>query len=151
MIMDLDAKKGTRVRYINPESGYPHDIKRAKEHLTLGKIYTVERTVINDWSTDVWLDGYDVPFNHAHFDEVDADAIDEIVAAKRKPMPEKLQAIICDSDYAFVVRIGTDPRTTGTGILNVICQGLDREDKDYVIDIANHIVELWNSQEISNA
>lgn len=142
--MQLDTKAGQRVRYANPESSYPSDIFHAKQHLKLGKIYIVSKTVIHDWSTEVFLEGFDYSFNHAHFTEVDDNAVD--VEIESKPLPEKLQALITDTDNVFLCRIGTDPRSTQTGIVNVICQGLSRDEKDYVIAITKHIVDCWNNR-----
>lgn len=60
-------------------------------------------------------------------------------------LPKKLKAIIVDSEHVFLVRIGTEPRTTDTGIANVIPQGIDRNSRDFAIHIAEHLVKCWNN------
>lgn len=53
--MNIHAKPGDRVVFAFPNNGYPADGRRAAEHLTLGRAYTVERCNIHDFSTSVWL------------------------------------------------------------------------------------------------
>src|ERR1043165_1067316 len=72
--MPLDAEEGYKVtvteRSIN--SGYSHDKENANKHLKVGCIYTIERTDVQDWSTDVWIK--EVPgvrFNSVHFKPID--------------------------------------------------------------------------------
>ena len=60
-------------------------------------------------------------------------------------LPKELKTIIVDTENAIVVRIATEPRTTETGIANIICQGIDRESRDYIIRLAKHLVLCWNS------
>ena len=60
-------------------------------------------------------------------------------------LPKRLQAIIMDSETVFLVRIGTDPRTTDTGIANIIPQGLDRSNRDIAIQIARRLIHCWNN------
>ncbi len=56
----------------------------------------------------------------------------------------KLEAIIVDTDHAFIVRLGTVPRSTQTGIANIIPQGIDRPDRDAAIEWAQFIVKVCN-------
>lgn len=62
-------------------------------------------------------------------------------------LPKKLKALIVDSEHAFLVRIGTEPRTTETGIANIIPQGIDRKNRNYLIQLAEHLVRCWNSHD----
>ena len=63
-----------------------------------------------------------------------------------KNLPKKLTAIIADTDNVFIVRIGTEPRTTDTGIANVIPANRDisRQGRDRTVQIAKHFVNCWN-------
>lgn len=68
---------------------------------------------------------------------------------KKIGLPKKLTTIIADTDHVFVVRIGTEPRTTDTGIANIIPANRDisRKGRDRTIQIAKHFVECWNAFE----
>lgn len=146
--MNFNTKQGERVRYANLTFGTAGDIKKAKELLEPGKIYIVKQVKVYDWSSEVYLEGFHEPFNLILFENVDDDAVDEPMEypeIPRRKLPEKLKATIIDHDNAFLVRIRTDPETTRTGILNVIPTGIEREDRDYAIDIGNRIVEIWNN------
>lgn len=146
--MDIQSEAGTRVRYAHPEGGYPTAIRHAKKHLVLGLIYTVARTEVHEWHTDVFLEGFIDPFTSCLFDGVDENAVDKIIEIEKKPLPKKLKALIVDTPHAFIVRICTDPKTTQTGIANVICQGIDDESKDYVKRIARALVDRYNESEV---
>jgi len=68
--MNIRAKKGTKVIFSNPDSGYPDQVALAAEHLTIGATYTVERTEVFDWHTNVYLQEVpDVGFNSCLFEE----------------------------------------------------------------------------------
>lgn len=70
--MRIDAPEGTKVAYLNKEAGYPYDQEEARRHLTLEGIYTVERTVIHNFTTDVYLK--ELPglfFNSVLFSEIE--------------------------------------------------------------------------------
>jgi hypothetical protein len=41
-----------------------------KAGLIVGDIYFVSKIEINDWYTDVWIDGFDEPFNSVQFSNV---------------------------------------------------------------------------------
>lgn len=144
--MNIYSKQGTRVRYAHPDGGYPMAIQRAKEHLVLGNVYAVVKTEVHERHTNVFLEGFDEPFTSCLFDEVDENAVDEVIEIKKKPLPEKLEVVIVDEPNAFVVRICTEPRTTRTGIANVICQGIDDESKDFVKRIAEALVYCYNDK-----
>ena len=53
--MNIYAKKGDKVVVSNLTAGYEHDQQVAKNHLNIGEVYTVERTVVHSWYTDVYL------------------------------------------------------------------------------------------------
>lgn len=53
--MNIYAERGTKVVFAYPDSGYEPDQKRAKKHLVEGVTYTVEKTVVHSWHTDVYL------------------------------------------------------------------------------------------------
>ena len=68
--MDIYSKDGTKVVFTG-RGGYGYQQSEAREHLTVGAIYTVEHTEVHSWSTDVYL--YEVPgirFNSVMFDKV---------------------------------------------------------------------------------
>lgn len=55
----------------NLDTGYTQDSIRAKYHLEVGKVYTVECTEVTNWHTDVWL--VEIPnksFNSIYFEDV---------------------------------------------------------------------------------
>ncbi len=67
--MDIKSEKGVKIVFNRPDNGYNHQKEAAKKHLEVGKEYTVVRTEISDWHTDVYLE--EVPkiaFNSVMFD-----------------------------------------------------------------------------------
>ncbi len=67
--MDINSKKGTKVVFANPGSGYEPEQELAKEHLKVGATYTVDRTEVGRFHTKVFLEEIpDVPFNSVMFD-----------------------------------------------------------------------------------
>lgn len=70
--MRIDCPEGTKVILGFPDHGYPHDQEMVKKHLKVGETYTVERTVIHNFNTDVYLKEIPgVPFNSVLFEEVE--------------------------------------------------------------------------------
>jgi hypothetical protein len=68
--MNIRAKKGTKVVFSNPNAGYPEQVALAAKHLKAGTTYTVERTEVFDWHTDVYLQEVpDTGFNSCFFEE----------------------------------------------------------------------------------
>lgn len=68
--MNIFAEKGTKVEF-KGEGGYDYQIEDAKQHLELGKIYTIDSTIIGGWETSVSLE--EIPclkFNSVMFAEV---------------------------------------------------------------------------------
>lgn len=111
-----------------------------------GKIYVVAKIAVHEWSTEVFLEGFDKPFNSVSFNDVDENAVDETIEITEPELPKRLEAMIVDTDNAFLVRIVTDPRTTDTGIANIIPTGVSREEKDYAIAIGKNLVKCWNEK-----
>jgi hypothetical protein len=70
--MDIWATPGTKVIFDAPNAGYPHDQEKLKKYgLVVGRVYTVDYTVIHSSSTDVYLVGFpDVYFNSVNFGEI---------------------------------------------------------------------------------
>ncbi len=67
--MDIYAKKGTRVKFIWPSSGYLSDQEVAAKFLEVGKTYTVDATAVGGWQTIVYLkEIQDVGFNSVMFE-----------------------------------------------------------------------------------
>lgn len=67
--MNIYSNQGTKVRYTG-QHGLDHDRRYANEHLQQGEVYTVDRTVVHSWSTDVYLQ--EVPgkcFNSVLFED----------------------------------------------------------------------------------
>lgn len=70
--MDIYAKKGHRVVFSNPESGYQHHQNTAKEYLKVGKTYTINKTEVSNYHTDVYLEEVPgVAFNSVLFEDLD--------------------------------------------------------------------------------
>lgn len=71
MSMSIYSPRGTEVIFAHPTAGYEHDMRRAANHLTPGAKYTVERAIVEDWTTRVFLQEVPgVAFNSVHFDDV---------------------------------------------------------------------------------
>lgn len=69
--MNLFALEGYKVRCSFPNNGTASDKERVKKYLVADEIYTVERTEVHNWNTDVWLKEVpNVIFNSVHFTEV---------------------------------------------------------------------------------
>lgn len=66
-LMDIYSEEGTKVEYTGT-GGYEHHKRHANKFLVVGNTYTVDRTDVSDWYTDVYLK--EVPgesFNSVHF------------------------------------------------------------------------------------
>lgn len=67
--MDIYSQQGTKVVF-TACGGMDGEIEYAKEQLVVGKIYTVRRTEVHSWSSDVYLEEFPgVSFNTCLFDE----------------------------------------------------------------------------------
>lgn len=69
--MNIFALKGHKVKCSNLSKGYPHQQQVAKNHLNIGQEYTIEKTEVDAWSTNVWLQEFPtVKFNSVFFEDV---------------------------------------------------------------------------------
>lgn len=72
--MNIHAKKGSKVVVTEKtkNSGYSIDAERVAKHLEVGKPYTVDRTDVSGWRTDVYLEEVPgVSFNSVNFEDYD--------------------------------------------------------------------------------
>ncbi len=70
--MNIYAKEGDKVICSTLNAGYDSDKRKAEAHLVLNQVYTIARTVVHDWSTDVYLKEIpDVRFNSVFFKDVE--------------------------------------------------------------------------------
>lgn len=68
--MYIYAQKGHRVVFTHPNAGRDDEIKDAAEYLTVGETYTVDKTEVHSFHTNVWLEEIpDVYFNNCMFDD----------------------------------------------------------------------------------
>lgn len=68
--MNIEAEKGDKIIYNHPDAGYEPDHKKAKARLKLNEIYTVERTEVYNWHTNVYIKEFpDMYFNSVMFDD----------------------------------------------------------------------------------
>jgi hypothetical protein len=69
--MNIYALKGHKVKCETLSACYNCHEEVAQKHLEVGKEYTVEKTQVDNWSTDVWLQEIpNVKFNSAFFEDV---------------------------------------------------------------------------------
>jgi len=70
--MNIYALKGHKVSFTHPNGGWPFDQQLAKTHLLLDNKYTIEKTIVDSSSTDVFLEEFpNVRFNSVMFDDVE--------------------------------------------------------------------------------
>ncbi len=53
--MSVYTKPNSKVIFMFPKNGYNPDIESANKHLIKGKEYTVKRTEVHSWHTEVEL------------------------------------------------------------------------------------------------
>jgi hypothetical protein len=71
--MNIFALKGHKVTFVHPNGGWPYDQQLAKTHLVLGNNYTIEKTIVDSYSTDVLLEEVpNIRFNAVIFDDKDS-------------------------------------------------------------------------------
>jgi hypothetical protein len=88
--MNIYAKKGTQIQFGNPNAGYDCDIKQAKKHLNLNKIYTVQYVNIGSFHSYVKLvEIPDQTFNTVLFNDIKENTFENLVEAAEKYDPEK--------------------------------------------------------------
>ena len=69
--MNIYARDGDLIIFNHPNAGYDPDQKKARELLTIDSIYTVERTEVDSWHTNVYLKEFPGEvFNSVLFDDV---------------------------------------------------------------------------------
>jgi hypothetical protein len=73
--MNIYSKAGSKVIFAHPGNGYKHDQEQAAEYLKVGEVYTVSRTEVGGFHTEVYLE--EVPgrgFNSVMFDDSEGTA-----------------------------------------------------------------------------
>jgi len=71
MSMDIyNTKPGDTIEYEFLEAGYPEQVRVAQEQLVPNQRYEVEKIDIKKWHTNVYLVGFDLPFNSSLFSNV---------------------------------------------------------------------------------
>lgn len=69
--MNIYAKDGDKVICSTLDAGYEHHKEVANQYLEVGKIYTVEYTIVDSWHTDVYLKEFpEINFNSVFFEDV---------------------------------------------------------------------------------
>lgn len=112
--MDIHSPQGTKVVF-TANGGMDGEIKYAKEQLVLGEIYTVRRTEVHSWSTDVYLEEFpDNCFNSCLFDEYVEKTIEKYdnyyEGTFNEPQPKDSKRIEWINDeYGCRVPVNTDP------------------------------------------
>ena len=70
--MNIYAMEGHRVRCNTLTAGDDYDKKKAQRYLKLDEEYIVDYTIVDSWSTDVYLKQFpNVRFNSVFFEDVD--------------------------------------------------------------------------------
>lgn len=70
--MNIYAENGHKVVCRTLDAGYSDDKQRAADYLVIGKEYTVEKTSVHSWHTDVWLQEFPgIRFNSVFFADAD--------------------------------------------------------------------------------
>lgn len=74
MSMNIQVEIGTKIKVTEDSigNGYSSVEEKAREHLEIGGIYTIEDISIENWYTDVWVK--EIPgvcFNSVSFEDID--------------------------------------------------------------------------------
>lgn len=78
--MEIFALKGHKVKVTEhtKNAGYDHDKAKVLEHLELEKEYTVSKTIVHKWSTNVYLVGFPgISFNSCNFESISKQSKDK--------------------------------------------------------------------------
>lgn len=68
--MNIYAKEGDKVICSTHNAGYDIEKEKVKKYLVIGQEYTIDCTVVDNWSTDVYLQEFpDIPFNSVFFED----------------------------------------------------------------------------------
>ena len=73
--MDIYAEEGTKVIVTEDsiKNGYNSVEKHARTFLKVGESYTIENTVVDGWSTEVYIKEFpDEVFNSVSFEDVES-------------------------------------------------------------------------------
>ena len=69
MSMDIfKTKAGDSVKHHTLNAGHATEIRFTGSYLALGETYLVEKIVRHNWSTSVFLKGFEKPFNSVFFE-----------------------------------------------------------------------------------
>lgn len=69
--MNIYSRLGDKVIFDHPDAGYTYDQNKAKEYLKIGAIYTVDKTIVHSYSSEVFLLEFkNVSFNTVLFSDV---------------------------------------------------------------------------------
>ena len=69
--MNIYAIEGHKVRCYTFNAGYDYDKQKAEKYLELGKEYTIDYTIVDSCSTDVYLKEFpNIKFNSVFFEDV---------------------------------------------------------------------------------
>ena len=69
--MNIYALEGHKVKVSNLSGGYDYHKEVAKKHLIIGNEYTVEKTDVDSWHTDVYLKEIPgIAFNSVYFEDI---------------------------------------------------------------------------------
>lgn len=69
--MNIYAEHGDKVVCDTFDAGYESDKVIAIKYLEIGKEYTIDETVVDDWHTDVYLQEFPgIEFNSVFFEDV---------------------------------------------------------------------------------
>lgn len=88
--MNIYAQKGTKVRFLN-FNGQEWEREKAATVFDIETEYTVERTDVGNWSSDVYFEEVAGPWNTVMFLEVGQELPDYIKRARGIPVEEKEQ------------------------------------------------------------
>jgi hypothetical protein len=69
--MNIYALKGHKVKCSTLSAGYNYHQEIAQKYLEINKEYTVEKTMVDSWYTNVYLEEFpDIKFNSVFFEDV---------------------------------------------------------------------------------
>ncbi|UMO76033.1 hypothetical protein [Planktothrix phage Pra-JY27] len=119
--MDICAKPGTKVRFINA-NGLREDRDKARFYLTENEVYTVNRIAIGPWRSEVFLEEVlGQGFNTVMFEEVKAEPDAEAqIASKEATNLNEVDGIIFATVDPETLILGR-PAPALTTLLYVVC------------------------------
>lgn len=73
--MNIFAMEGHKVKCSTLTAGYDSEQEKAKRYLIVGNTYIIDHTIVNNWSTEVYLKEFPlICFNSVFFEDVDEQA-----------------------------------------------------------------------------